>query len=340
MTHQTQQMPNRPLGKSGLTAPAIALGCGNVGGLFTVDSTTDEQTEAVKRAWELGVTWFDTAPQYGNGNSEKNLGWALREAGVFREAQISTKVRVPEEGLRDIPGAIMRSAEASLTRLGVDKVALFQLHNRITEIRGTQQEALGMWDVLGNPGVLETMERLRREGMCQAIGITALGDAQALKTVVLSGGFHTAQVYYNLLNPTAGHPKPSGLFVHDYKELLNDAYEMKMGVLAIRVLAAGALADQPVRSEMAGQALSPGSAFGEDRRRAAALRPLAQEIETSLARAAVRFAAHDERVTAVLVGASDAGQIEEAVEAVRGGPLPEEFMRQWRTLLESDFRPK
>ena len=328
----------RALGASGLRISAVALGCGNVGGLFTTDEGTDAQVEAVKRAWELGINWFDTAPQYGSGHSETNLGWALREAGLADEATVSTKVQVTEEGLRDIPGAIMRSAEASLTRLEMDRVAVFQLHNPITEIRGTRQRALGMWDVLGQPGVLETMDRLRREGMWKAIGITALGDTEAIRTVIDSGGFHAAQVYYNLLNPTAGDPKPSGLFVHDYGEILNATHAQKMGVLGIRVMAAGALGEPP-RAEMGGAALSPGSDFAEDTRRATALREVAREMELSLARAAMRFAAFDERVSTALIGASDIGQMEEAVEAVVEGPLPEEFISAWRGLLESDFRP-
>lgn len=328
----------RTLGSSGLKISAVALGCGNVGGLFTTEESTDAQVEAVKRAWHLGINWFDTAPQYGQGHSETNLGWALREAGLFQEATISTKVQVTEEGLSDIPGAIMRSAETSLTRLETDNVAVFQLHNPITEIRGTGRRALGMWDVLGQPGVLEAMERLRREGMCQAIGITALGDTDAIRTVMDSGGFHSTQVYYNLLNPTAGHPKPSGLFVHDYGEILTTAQDRKMGVFGIRVMAAGTLGEPP-REAMGGSALSPGSDFGEDTRRATALRPLAEEMETSLPRAAMRFAAFDERVSTALIGASDLDQIEEAVAAVEEGPLPREFFGPWQELLESDFRP-
>jgi aryl-alcohol dehydrogenase-like predicted oxidoreductase len=308
-----------------------------VGGLFT-GPTTDAQVESVRRAAELGINWFDTAPQYGQGNSEKNLGLALQQAAV-KDASVSTKVRLVYEDLKDIPGAIRRSAEASLERLGMDRAALVQLHNPIAEVRGTRRDALGaLQDVLGRRGVLEGLERLRGERICQAIGFTGLGETAALKLAVRSGGFQTVQVYYNLLNPSAGRPLPLGTGIQDYGDLLQDAAEMKMGALAIRVFAAGALADPP-RADLPGGPLSPGSDFAEDRRRTVALLPLAKTYEVPLAQAAVRFAAGDARVSTVLVGASDLGQIAEAAEAAEKGPLPPEFLEEWERLLGVGFQP-
>ncbi|MDA1096811.1 MAG: aldo/keto reductase [Chloroflexi bacterium] len=331
-------MLTRPLGNTGLTISVLAFGCGNVGGLFTTEAPTDAQVEALERAWNLGVNWFDTAPQYGDGNSERNLGSALRAAGRETDAIVSTKVRVTADDLRfDIRSAIVRSAEASLERLGTDRVALLQLHNRITEVRGTQSDALSLEDVLGPDGALETMERLRAEGMCTAIGMTALGETDALRLAVSSSGFRTAQVYYNVLNPTAAERRPNGLGVYDYGQLLDGMADQKMGVLAIRVLAAGALSNVPPSKPRAGVPLSPGSEFDEDVRRAQALVPLAREFETSVARLALRYVVHDPRVSSALLGVSNADELEEAAEAIDEGPLPEEFMREWRRLLESDF---
>ena len=328
----------RPLGTTGLSISPVAFGCGNVGGLFTTEGTSDAQLEALRRAWDLGVNWFDTAPQCGGGRSERNLGATLKEAGLVDQAVVSTKVRVTDDDLRgDIRSAIMRSAEASLERLGVGRVGVFQLHNRVTEVRGTQPDALSIFNVLGEDGVLETLERLRAEGTCRAVGMTALGDTEALRIVVQGAGFQTAQVYYNMLNPTAADERPDGLPVHDYGQLLDLMAARNMGVLAIRVLAAGALADEPPAAPRGGVALSPGSEFMHDVERAFALGPLARELETTVSRLALRFALHDERVTATLVGVSDVAQVEEALEAFGEGSLPEDFFPQWRALLESDF---
>ena len=71
-------MRQRPLGRSGLTVSEIGFGCGNVGGLL-IRGERSEQLRAVDRAIELGITYFDTAAQYGDGVSEQNLGAALRE---------------------------------------------------------------------------------------------------------------------------------------------------------------------------------------------------------------------------------------------------------------------
>lgn len=329
-------MEYRTLGTSGLRISAVALGCGNVGGLFT-GPAHDRQVEAVHRAGDLGINWFDTAPQYGQGNSERNLGLALTQAKLL-DVSVSTKVRLVYEDLRDLPGAIRRSVEASLERLGVASVALVQLHNPITETRGTRRDAMGAFqDVLGNGGVLESLDRLRAERMCQAIGFTALGETGALKLIIRSGGFDTVQAYYNLLNPSAGHSLPPGTGMQDYGQLLQDVADMKMGALGVRVFAAGAITDKP-GVDLSRGSLSPGSSFADDLRRVEALRPLSDRFEVPLAQAAVRFVLGDSRVSSVLVGASDAGQIEEAVEAAGKGRLPQEFIQSWERLLQSDFQ--
>ncbi len=66
-------MEYRVLGRTGIRVSEIGFGCGNVGGLM-VRGSHDEQVEAVSRALELGIDYFDTAPSYGDGRSETNLG--------------------------------------------------------------------------------------------------------------------------------------------------------------------------------------------------------------------------------------------------------------------------
>ncbi len=331
-------LPQRPLGATGVSVSPVIFGCGTIGGIFTTDSHTDEQDSAVRQAWDLGVTWFDTAPQYGNGRSEINLAAALLATGLADTAFVSTRVRVTEDDLRgDIRSAIMRSTEASLERLGTDHVDLFQLQNRITEIRGTQPDALSMADVLGENGALETLERLRSEGACSVIGMTALGDTEPLRIVVQASGFQTARIVYNLLNPTVADRHPDRLPVHDYGQLLDTMADRKMGVIATWVHAGGALADQSSERRPGPVTTPAGLEFERDLERASALVPLAQEYETTVSRAALRFVLHDERVAAAVIGVSNIGQIETVVEAFDEGALHPEFVGRWRGLLESDF---
>src|SRR5215471_5743322 len=119
-------MERRRFGKTGLEVSALGFGAGNVGGLM-VRGTPAEQERAVARALELGINYFDTAPLYGDGQSEQNLGRALR---VLKPAvHVGTKVRLPALAATALPGAVTRSLEESLRRLGRERVDLLQLHN-------------------------------------------------------------------------------------------------------------------------------------------------------------------------------------------------------------------
>src|SRR3954469_136438 len=116
-------MEKRKLGRSGLAFSVLTFGCGAVGGLMTKGAAADRE-RAVARALEAGINHFDTAPLYGNGASEENLGRVLQ--ALKPDVIVSTKVRLPAE--RNM-GAVAASLETSLRRLKRDHVDLFQLHN-------------------------------------------------------------------------------------------------------------------------------------------------------------------------------------------------------------------
>src|SRR5215475_12124707 len=172
----TTSMEYRTLGRTGLKVSALGFGCGNVGGLMVRGAPADRE-RAVARALELGINYFDTAPSYGNGLSEQNLGLALKALRVT--PQVGTKFNLSETDLRDVPAAITRSLETSLRRLGLERVDLLQCHERI----------------------VPALEKLRGQGKLRFYGITALGDTEALHETLESGALDTAQVCFNLLNP-------------------------------------------------------------------------------------------------------------------------------------------
>src|SRR5215467_11122502 len=100
-------MERRKLGKTGLTVTALGFGCGAVGGLM-VRGTPADQERAVARALALGINYFDTAPAYGDGESEKNLGRVLR--ALRPDVVVGTKFRIaPDEH-----GRIAEAVAASL----------------------------------------------------------------------------------------------------------------------------------------------------------------------------------------------------------------------------------
>src|SRR5437763_10785678 len=105
-------MQTRKLGRTGLHVSVLTFGCGAVGGLMTRGAPADQE-RAVARALEVGVNHFDTAPAYGDGASEENLGRVL--GALKPDVIVSTKVRLPLNA--DIGAAVAASLEASLKRL-------------------------------------------------------------------------------------------------------------------------------------------------------------------------------------------------------------------------------
>src|SRR5262249_54998823 len=149
----------------GLEVGALGFGCGNVGGLM-VRGTAADQERAVARALDLGINYLDTAPSYGDTQSEQNLGRVLK--ALRPNVIVGTKFRIPA-GERRVADALTTSLEASLRRLGLDRVDLLQLHNLISSEGG---DRLGAATVLDE--VVPALEGLRRQGKIRFFGITAL----------------------------------------------------------------------------------------------------------------------------------------------------------------------
>src|ERR1700680_1114273 len=123
-------MQMRAFGGTEMELSLLGFGCGAVGG-FMVRGDPADQERTIARAITAGVNYFDTAVQYGNGESEKNLGRVLQRlkpANVI----VGTKVRLPTADFGRIADAVAKSLEGSLTRLRRGRVDIFHLHNAIT----------------------------------------------------------------------------------------------------------------------------------------------------------------------------------------------------------------
>jgi L-galactose dehydrogenase/L-glyceraldehyde 3-phosphate reductase len=317
-------MEQRRLGQTGLAVSVLGYGCGAVGGLM-VRGSAPEQDRAVGRAIDHGITYFDTAALYGDGASERNLGRALR--ALRADVTVGTKVRIAAEQRGAVGEAIAASLEASLRRLGRDSVDLFQLHNPIT-LAG-QAPALSPEAVLGE--AVPALERLRDQGKARWFGITALGDPAALRRVLDAGAFATAQVPYNPLNPSAVGPLPAGSAAPDQERLILHAAEADVGVIAIRVLAGGALSGTEARHPVAAAKVEPiasGPSYAADVAQARRLQPLVEAGHAAdLVEAALRFAITPKAISTALVGTSSLAELEHAAAAVRKGPLSPQALR-------------
>jgi aryl-alcohol dehydrogenase-like predicted oxidoreductase len=311
-------METRTLGRTGLAVSLLGFGCGAVGGLMVRGSPADQE-RAVARALELGINYFDTAAMYGNGESERNLGRVIKS--LKPDILVGTKVRVPDGERSRAGAAVAASLEASLERLQLDHVDLFQLHNHITadgSDGGFTPEA-----VIGE--IVPVFERLRREGKIRFFGITAVGDTIALLRVVFARALDTAQVSYNLLNPSAGAAVPPGYPAHDYRNLLAHTKAADLGVINIRVLAAGALSGTEDRHPLGSPSVEPigsGGSYRTDVERSRRIEPLIREGHAeSLVDAALRFVIANDAVSTVLVGYSTLDHLEFAARSINKGPL-------------------
>lgn len=317
-------MHYRTLGQTGLTVSTIGFGCGAVGGLL-VRGEHDEMVAAVARAMELGVNYFDTAQLYGDGVSESNLGRVLDELGA--DVLVGTKVRPAGAALDNFGPWIVAAVEESLRRLRRDCVDLIQLHNPVALARQAGQGWAGVADI---EPVLRAFETLRDQGKVRFWGINGLGETAALQQVVAAGGMHTIQVCYNLLNPSAGMAVPAGFPFQNYERLIDKAEAQQVGVLAIRVLAGGALSGSANRHPHAAPAVAPiasGATLEEDVARAARFRYLVdQGVVDSLVEAAIRFATGNTKVSTAIIGISTLAHLEAAAAAGDKGALPDEAL--------------
>jgi aryl-alcohol dehydrogenase-like predicted oxidoreductase len=313
-------MEMRIYGRTGMQISVLGFGCGAVGGLMVRGDPRDQE-RAVARAIEVGVNYFDTAVQYGNGESEKNLGRILQNLKPAN-AIVGTKVRLPSADYGRIAGAISKSLDDSLARLQRDYVDIFHLHNSITETGGGP--ALSVRQVLGE--VVPTFERLRSQGKIRFLGLTAVGNTSALHKVIDARVFDSAQVVYNMLNPSAAVTLPPNYPAQDYGRLFDHTKAAGVGVIAIRVLAGGAISGSAERHPIASPPPEPiGSAmtYEGDISRARRLLPLVtEEFAASLPEAATRFAVAQPAVGTILVGMATPQQFEDAFAAVAKGPLP------------------
>lgn len=332
-------MKYRTLGRTGLLVSEIGFGCGNVGGLM-VRGSLDEQVAAVSHALKLGINYFDTAPQYGNGKSETNLGLVLKQ--LRPEIKVATKVGIGKGDLKDLKGIIQSSLETSLNRLGLERLNLLQLHTPVSVEEGADATrwTVGMHTVLGKGGIADVFEQMRSLKLVEYLGFTGLGETSAIHQVVRSNRFDVVQTYYNLLNPTAG-LKVRGFAGQDFGELIDSASERRMGVVVIRIMAGGAIGGRQARAGLAspsvGGALVPGSDYSADEARAGKLDFVVSGGIRTKAQASVIFALMNANVSTVLVGFSDAGQIDEAATCSGAAPLPATSMARLRKLWSSDF---
>jgi aryl-alcohol dehydrogenase-like predicted oxidoreductase len=308
----------RKFGRTGLDVSLLTFGCGAVGGLM-VKGDAAEQERAAALALEHGVNFFDTAPGYGDGVSEINLGKLL--AKLKPKAIIGTKVRIMKGDRSNIAARIDASLDESLKRMGRDHVDLFQLHNVLAP--DGSGETITAKQILDE--VVPAFERLREAGKIRFKGFTALGDMDEIDRVIAAGVMDTAQICINALNPSPVVPIAANYPAHDYRRLLVRAQEAGIGTIGIRALAGGALSGETARHPRGWAVVPPigsGADYGRDVERARRFRPLIGEGHAAdLVELATRYVISQPSLSTTQVGVATYEQVAGAIAAIEKGPL-------------------
>jgi L-galactose dehydrogenase/L-glyceraldehyde 3-phosphate reductase len=312
----------------------LMFGCGNVGGMM-IRQPHEVMKQAVADALAAGMNWFDTAALYGEGKSEENLGRVLRELGA--DVHVSTKGSVDASSGEPYREQMARACAESLARLGRPSVDLYQLHGRIA--RDGAPRSVTPEQVLGPDGVLDAMERLRDHGKCMWIGVTALGDTDAIREVLASGRVDTCQVYVNMINPTATHPAertPAPPTGQDFAGIIDAARAADVGVVAIRTLAAGVLAGATLPNARA--LLTKNTELADEVRKAQAVHAALGTQYGTRAQTALRYALGVPGVACIDFAIGERAHLAEGLQAVDLGPLPQPALDRLSALSRSDFR--
>jgi aryl-alcohol dehydrogenase-like predicted oxidoreductase len=317
-------MQQRTLGKTGFKVSSLTLGGGGIGMVW--GPTTDEECVAtVKQALSSGINIIDVAPAYGRGKAEQVVGLAWPD--LHPKPLIATKVFIMPDERPDLMGAVRRSLEKSLTRMGLDHVDVYQLHNQIEPDEPRSPRRLSLSEVAGPGGVLDGMQRLKEEGLVRAIGFTGVARHDAIRHLFRDGRLETVQLVTNLLCSEGEMGAPGDGQYRDHLEMLRLADAAQFGVFGIRPFAAGSLTSAIDRSLPADHPVARDFTLAQQ-----ALGFLAAGTSGSLAVAAMRYALTLPGVSTVVTGAKNRQELDEAVAAVEAGPLSPAIMERIATL--------
>jgi aryl-alcohol dehydrogenase-like predicted oxidoreductase len=286
----------RKLGNTGIDVSVLALGCWPMGGGYWGQTDDEESIRTIHRALEVGMTYFDTAPAYGGGHSEEVLGKGL--VGRRQEAIISTKVAATPERIRS-------SLETSLQRLGTDYADICFVH----------------WPNRNEPlaEAMAVLEALRREGRIRAIGVSNF-TVSMIEMASRYGMVDVLQPPYNLIwrfieEDTLPYCQAHGIGIVTYSSL---AQGLLTGTLGLNTSFGGD--DQRPRS-----VLWQPENYGKCLYTVERLRPVAKELQVSLAQLSLRWLVAQPGVTSTLIGARTPDEIGEDAGAL-GWALPEETL--------------
>jgi len=332
-------MKYRTLGRTGVEVSELVFSCAETAGMM-IPGNYETAFKAVKRALEAGINWFDTSPSETDGEGEEVLGRILKELDA--RPYLSAKVAIDPGAEEDISSQVEHALEQTLKRLQIDQIDLFQLHNWIDG--ASSDRALSTESVLGPDGAIAAMEKLRQQGLLKWIGATALGDTGLSRRMIESRRVDTALVCINMINPTAAHRDPMRTLDvnmpkasrgQDFTGVLDCCTDNDVGVIAFRILAAGAIIGETKHYK--DRIVTKDTDVEDVKFKAGMIRNLLGDSQGSLAQAAIRFVLAHPAIASINFGARNLDEFEEGLAAFDMGPLPEPVMADLDALFHSDF---
>jgi aryl-alcohol dehydrogenase-like predicted oxidoreductase len=285
-------MQRRALGTSGFEISTIGIGTWATGGWMWGGQDDDASVEAIHAAVDHGVTWIDTAPIYGSGHSEEIVGRALKSLPAARRPLVFTKFGLGEHSETPTKSAtraqVLAECDASLKRLGVDAIDLYQLH----------------WPVEQPiPETAGACAELLKAGKIRAIGVSNYSVAQLEEWRATGVPLHSVQSPYSLLRPAIA------------SDVLPYAAKTNLGVIAYSPLFRGMLFGTWKKGKTFAEGDTrgahkdyQGARFDRHLDALAALRELAADNGLSVPQLAVGVLLHTPGLTGVIVGARSALQ--------------------------------
>src|SRR5258706_6324262 len=315
-------MQYRDLGRTGIRVSAIGFGAWAIGGPTEASGTPfgwgrtsdDESLAAIRRARDLGVTFFDTADSYGFGRSESLLGIVLSR--TRQNVVIATKVGVVRGSAGDLKKDfskqhVFHAVDGSLKRLRTDYIDLYQVHNPTIEDLGREE-------------IQEAMEMLQDAGKVRSWGVSITTPEEGIE-IIRRGWGHVLQVLYNILNQAPA------------TELFGLAKEKGYGIIARVPLASGLLTGK-FRGDSVFPADDIRQNFLTPRRLQEALDRV-DEVKSiiggtarTLIEGALRFVLANDAVATAIPGAKNIPQVETNVTAGDAW-LPEDVVQKLRARL-------
>ncbi|MEY2229380.1 L-glyceraldehyde 3-phosphate reductase [Streptomyces sp. BF23-19] len=318
-------MEYRRTGHSGLKLPAVSLGLWHN---FGDDRSLESQRAILRRAFDLGITHFDLANNYGPppGSAELNFGKIFSQdfAAYRDELILSTKA-----GYLMHPGPygewgsrkyLLSSLDASLKRMGVDYVDIFYSHRFDPET--PLEETMG------------ALASAVQQGKALYAGVSSYTAEQTAEAVRILRGMGVRALIH----------QPSYSMINRWTEedgLLDTLEDAGMGCISFAPLAQGMLTGKylkgiPADSRAAqGKSLNPDLLSDEVLRRLTGLNEIAARRGQSLAQLALKWVLRDDRMTSALIGASSVPQLEENVAALASAPLTEAELKEIDSLAVS-----